>query len=180
MRDFIRGAQTPIDSRHAAPDALRTAPEHVPSDREHPKAQRRHHHQAKGRPMLTWVGKSPGPRARSTRRRPSSGLTPPAASAPLCMRRTGATGPRPTCPGRCLLYHGDNKDVLAHLLLANGFRGKVKFIIDRQRQRRRPRAQGATAFCGAKGTVKIDGGLRWASRCSTAIFGRTTTTAVHV
>ncbi|MDU7589949.1 MAG: site-specific DNA-methyltransferase, partial [Acidovorax sp.] len=55
-----------------------------------------------------------------------------------------------------LLYHGDNKDVLAHLL-ANGFRGKVKLIyIDP------PFDSGAdyvrkVQLRGAKGTVKIDG-----------------------
>lgn len=55
-----------------------------------------------------------------------------------------------------MLYHGDNKDVLAHLL-ANGFRGKVKLIyIDP------PFDSGAdyvrtVQLRGAKGTVKIDG-----------------------
>ncbi len=55
-----------------------------------------------------------------------------------------------------LLYHGDNKDVLAHLL-ANGFRGKVKLIyIDP------PFDSGAdyvrkVQLRGAKGTVKVDG-----------------------
>jgi hypothetical protein len=74
-----------------------------------------------------------------------------------------------------LLYHGDNKDVLAHLL-ANGFRGKVKLIyIDppfdsgadyvRKVQLRGPRAR-------SRSTART---TRWASRCSTATFGRTTT-----
>lgn len=55
-----------------------------------------------------------------------------------------------------LLYHGDNKDVLAHLL-ANGFRGKVKLIyIDP------PFDSGANyvrevQLRGVKGTTKIDG-----------------------
>lgn len=55
-----------------------------------------------------------------------------------------------------LLYHGDNKDVLAHLL-ASGFRGKVKLIyIDP------PFDSGAdyvrsVQLRGAKGNVKIDG-----------------------
>ncbi|MCI1709828.1 MAG: hypothetical protein LKM39_05260 [Chiayiivirga sp.] len=55
-----------------------------------------------------------------------------------------------------LLYHGDNKEVLAHLL-ANGFRGQVKLIyIDP------PFDSGAdyvrkVQLRGPKGTVKIDG-----------------------
>jgi hypothetical protein len=55
-----------------------------------------------------------------------------------------------------LLYHGDNKEVLAHLL-ANGFRGQVKLIyIDP------PFDSGAdyvrkVQLRGPKGTVKLDG-----------------------
>ena len=55
-----------------------------------------------------------------------------------------------------LLFHGDNKDVLAHLL-ANGFRGKVKLIyIDP------PFDSGAdyvrkVQLRGTKGTTKVDG-----------------------
>ena len=55
-----------------------------------------------------------------------------------------------------LLFHGDNKEVLAHLL-ANGFRGKVNLIyIDP------PFDSGAdyvrkVSLRGAKGTAKIDG-----------------------
>ena len=79
----------------------------------------------KGRPMLTWVGKSPWPACAPTRRRPSNGLTPPAASPPLCTVATGRLAP--DLPQGGLLYHGDNKDVLAHPA-GNGFRGKVKLI----------------------------------------------------
>ena len=55
-----------------------------------------------------------------------------------------------------LLFHGDNKEVLAHLL-ANGFRGKVKLIyIDP------PFDSGAdyvrkVSFRGVEGTAKLDG-----------------------
>jgi adenine-specific DNA-methyltransferase len=77
---------------------------------------------AKGRPMLTWVGK-----------RPLSHL--PAFPSQLVERFEAATAPDPAAwkdwpakyPKGGLLFHGDNKEVLAHLL-ANGFRGKVQLI----------------------------------------------------
>jgi len=59
-------------------------------------------------------------------------------------------------PKEGLLFHGDNKEVLAHLL-ANGFRGKIKLIyIDP------PFDSGAdylrkVSLRGAKGTAKLDG-----------------------
>ncbi len=105
---------------------------------------------AGGRPMLSWVGK----------RAPSSVQAFPAQWVesygdqapdgslwdkwPDGLRRGG------------LLYHGDNKDVLAHLL-ANGFRGQVKLIyIDP------PFDSGAdyvrtVELRGPKGKVKLDG-----------------------
>ena len=110
---------------------------------------------AKGRPMLTWVGKKPLARVRAY---PAQAI-----------ERFDATSGQPAAlhaadwsdwphdlPQGGLLYHGDNKDVLAHLL-ANGFRGKVKLIyIDP------PFDSGAdyvrkVQLRGAKGTVKIDG-----------------------
>lgn len=110
---------------------------------------------AKGRPMLTWVGKKPLARVKAY----------PAQE----VERFDATGGKPLplqavdwsdwpkdLPHGGLLYHGDNKDVLAHLL-ANGFRGKVKLIyIDP------PFDSGAdyvrtVQLRGPKGTVKIDG-----------------------
>ena len=63
---------------------------------------------AKGRPMLQWVGK-----------RPLRRLT--AFPAQL----VEVFGEAPESGGR--LYHGDNKEVLAHLL-ANGYRGKVDLV----------------------------------------------------
>lgn len=114
---------------------------------------------AKGRPMLTWVGK-----------RPLSHVT----AFPAQHVETFSLSPSPlegegrgegadawkdwpsSYPKGGLLFHGDNKEVLAHLL-ANGFRGKVNLIyIDP------PFDSGAdyvrkVSLRGAKGTAKMDG-----------------------
>jgi DNA modification methylase len=72
---------------------------------------------AKGRPMLTWVGKKPLRHA---------------IAYPAQLIETFQAAP-PSPSGRgvgdegALLFHGDNKDVLAYLL-ANDYRGKVKLI----------------------------------------------------
>jgi DNA modification methylase len=79
---------------------------------------------AKGRPMLTWVGK-----------RPLSQVTVfPAQHVetfdPTDDARHGGdhwSDWPDHYPGGGLLFHGDNKEVMAHLL-AGGFRGKVKLI----------------------------------------------------
>lgn len=105
---------------------------------------------AGGRPMLSWVGKrAPA----SVQAFPAQLVETYGAEAPAGklwsdwsdgLRRGG------------LLYHGDNKEVLAHLL-ANGFRGKVKLVyIDP------PFDSGAdyvrkVELRGAKGKVKLDG-----------------------
>jgi adenine-specific DNA-methyltransferase len=110
---------------------------------------------AKGRPMLTWVGKRPlrhvtafpaqlvetfDP-AQSAIRNPQSAIW---SDWPAAYPKAG------------LLFHGDNKEVLAHLL-ANGFRGKVKLIyIDP------PFDSGAdyvrkVTLRGVTGTAKLDG-----------------------
>lgn len=106
---------------------------------------------AKGRPMLTWVGK-----------RPLSHVTAFPAQhietfAPAGGGVQGDWSDWPAAyPRGGLLFHGDNKEVLAHLL-ANGFRGKVKLIyIDP------PFDSGAdyvrkVSLRGPKGTAKIDG-----------------------
>lgn len=95
---------------------------------------------AKGRPMLTWVGK-----------RPLQRVTAFPAQVVETFNPTGqADG------WRNLLFHGDNKEVLAHLL-ANGFRGKVDLIyIDP------PFDSGAdyvrkVQLRGVSGTARIDG-----------------------
>ncbi|MEN8207222.1 MAG: site-specific DNA-methyltransferase [Pseudomonadota bacterium] len=111
---------------------------------------------AKGRPMLTWVGKKPltSVRAYPAQHIESFSVEPP-------VQKSGdeqdlwADWPD-KFPKGGLLFHGDNKDVLAHLL-ANGFRGKVKLIyIDP------PFDSGAdyvrkVQLRGVKGTTKVDG-----------------------
>jgi DNA modification methylase len=111
---------------------------------------------AKGRPMLVWVGK-----------RALSHVTPLPAQHVEVFDPTGqfSSGPRVpdqwtdwpvACPKGGLLFLGDNKDVLAHLL-AYGFRGKVKLVyIDP------PFDSGAdyvrkVSLRGASGTAKING-----------------------
>lgn len=94
---------------------------------------------AKGRPMLQWVGK-----------RPLERVT--AFPAQLVER----FAPAPGAPGEGLIFHGDNKDVLAWLL-ANGYRGKVDLVyIDP------PFDSGAdyvrkVELRGGKGLTKLDG-----------------------
>ena len=84
---------------------------------------------AKGRPMLTWVGKRPLRHVTGFPAQHVETFAP--APAPL-VRRTAGEGemwsewPR-GYPRGGLLFHGDNREVLAHLL-ANGFRGKVNLI----------------------------------------------------
>ncbi len=82
---------------------------------------------AKGRPMLQWVGKRP---LRSVTAFPAQLVETfdPLGQTATAQERNGEpTGPLrlPVAPG--LLFHGDNKEVLAYLL-ANGFRGKVNLI----------------------------------------------------
>lgn len=78
---------------------------------------------AKGRPMLTWVGKKPLRYA----------IAYPAQLAESFNAQSKEKKPETwtdwnkDLPQAGLLFHGDNKDVLAYLL-ANGFRGKVKLI----------------------------------------------------
>ena len=82
---------------------------------------------AKVRPMLTWVGK-----------RPLSYVTTFPAQHIETFNSIGSFGGRPASsdllsnwpsayPKGGLLFNGDNKEVLAHLL-ANGFRDKVNLI----------------------------------------------------
>lgn len=110
---------------------------------------------AKGRPMLTWVGKKPLARVRAYPAQAIERFDATAGQA-LPLQEAGWSDWPKDLPKGGLLYHGDNKDVLAHLL-ANGFRGKVKLIyIDP------PFDSGAdyvrkVQLRGAKGTVKIDG-----------------------
>jgi len=85
---------------------------------------------AKGRPMLTWVGKRPLRLLTALPAQLVETFDPLSASLSLPGRGDGGEGwaDWPTVyPKGGLLFHGDNKEVLAHLL-ANGFRGKVKLI----------------------------------------------------
>lgn len=95
---------------------------------------------AKGRPMLSWVGK-----------RPLRHVT----AFPAQHIESFNPAGEPVDKGG-LLFHGDNKEVLAHLL-ANGFRGKIDVIyIDP------PFDSGAdyvrkVTLRGPKGTAELDG-----------------------
>lgn len=109
---------------------------------------------AKGRPMLTWVGKRPLTRVRAY---PAQEVESFSVEAPKDALADCDWSDWPEkFPKGGLLFHGDNKDVLAYLL-ANGFRGKVKLIyIDP------PFDSGAdyvrkVQLRGAKGSTKVDG-----------------------
>ena len=116
---------------------------------------------AKGRPMLSWVGKKPLGRVTAFPAQHVESFSAENAAKPLPVTPASASTvdwakwPQ-DLPQGGLLYHGDNKEVLAHLL-ANGFRGQVKLIyIDP------PFDSGAdyvrkVQLRGPKGTLKIDG-----------------------
>ncbi|MBI4811343.1 MAG: hypothetical protein HY800_07895 [Ignavibacteriales bacterium] len=140
---------------------------------------------AKGRPMLTWVGKRPltqvtafpaqlvetfDPEGNVIARSPEGttkqsdstrkvGLLRPDESRLAMIKGDIWTDWSSSYPQAGLLFHGDNKEVLAHLL-ANGFRGKVKLITTDP-----PFDSGAdyvrkVSLRGAKGTTKLDGEWR--------------------
>lgn len=82
---------------------------------------------AKGRPMLTWVGKRPLRQVTAFPAQHIESFNPdPAIADNLTKKDYWEDWPQ-GYPRGGLLFHGDNKEVLAHLL-ANGFRGKVKLI----------------------------------------------------
>lgn len=85
---------------------------------------------AKGRPMLNWVGKKPLARvlaypAQAIERFDMQADQSSDQNSPS--QETDWSDWPKELPQGGLLFHGDNKDVLANLL-ANGFRGKVKLI----------------------------------------------------
>ncbi len=91
---------------------------------------------AKGRPMLQWVGKKPlttlpAYPAQHIESFGRSGLQPATVADPSRAEARSYAADWKDWPDKYpqggLLFHGDNKDVLAHLL-ANGFRGKVKLV----------------------------------------------------
>ncbi len=109
---------------------------------------------AKGRPMLTWVGKRPLRHVTAFPAQHVESFDPTGDAA----KRSGDawTGWPERYPRGGLLFHGDNKEVLAHLL-ADGFRGKVDLVyIDP------PFDSGAdyvrkVTLRGPKGTAKFEG-----------------------
>lgn len=111
---------------------------------------------AKGRPMLSWVGKKPLGRVTAFPAQAIEQFSAAESARPLPSGSVDWSNWPKDVPHAGLLYHGDNKEVLAHLL-ANGFRGQVKLIyIDP------PFDSGAdyvrkVQLRGPKGTLKIDG-----------------------
>ena len=108
---------------------------------------------AKGRPMLSWVGKRPLSHVPALPAQHIETFDPTGAL------RTDGEGWKDwpaAYPKGGLLFHGDNKEVLGHLL-ANGFRGKVDLVyIDP------PFDSGAdyvrrVSLRGPKGTAKLAG-----------------------
>lgn len=81
---------------------------------------------AKGRPMLTWVGKKPLERVKAYPAQHIETFAVKDAPKDALAECDWSDWPE-KFPRGGLLFHGDNKDVLAYLL-ANGFRGKVKLI----------------------------------------------------
>jgi len=80
---------------------------------------------AKGRPMLTWVGKRP---LRYVNAFPAQQIESYNPNRVLQSHKEEIWNDWPVKYSRGgLLFHGDNKEVLAHLL-ANGFRNKIKLI----------------------------------------------------
>ncbi len=109
---------------------------------------------AMGRPMLTWVGKRP---LRHVTAFPAQHVETFDPSGGTPKRRGDLWTDWPeSYPRGGLLFHGDNKEVLAHLLV-NGFRGKANLIyIDP------PFDSGAdyvrkVTLRGPKGTAQLDG-----------------------
>lgn len=106
--------------------------------------------------MLSWVGKKPLGRVTAFPAQHVERFGAGDANIPLPASGAEWTHWPKDLPQGGLLYHGDNKEVLAHLL-ANGFRGQVKLIyIDP------PFDSGAdyvrkVQLRGPKGTLKIDG-----------------------
>ena len=79
--------------------------------------------QAKGRPMLGWVGKHP---LRELPVFPAQEVERFALEGRAASAVDWSEWPT-RFPQGTLLFHGDNKEVLAHLI-ANGFRGKVDLV----------------------------------------------------
>ena len=111
--------------------------------------------QEKGRPLLQWVGTRPLREVRSFPAQLVERFAPEAPAGAVSADVDWSDWPARFDRGG-LLFHGDNKEVLAHLL-ANGFRGKVDLVyIDP------PFDSGAdyvrkVQLRGASGSARIDG-----------------------
>ena len=111
--------------------------------------------QAKGRPMLSWVGKRPLREVRSFPAQLVERFAPQTPDGVVSDAVDWADWPERFDRGG-LLFHGDNKEVLAHLL-ASGFRGRVDLVyIDP------PFDSGAdyvrkVQLRGASGSARLDG-----------------------
>ncbi|MFN2544809.1 MAG: site-specific DNA-methyltransferase, partial [Actinomycetota bacterium] len=81
---------------------------------------------AKGRPMLTWVGKRPLSHVTAFPAQHVETFDPTGQLTPSRTEEMWSDWPA-AYPKGGLLFHGDNLEVLAHLL-ANGFRGQVDLI----------------------------------------------------
>jgi DNA modification methylase len=82
---------------------------------------------AKGRPMLSWVGKRPLRAVTSFPAQHVESFAPSGmGEVPVAGKETWKNWPE-KYPRGGLVFHGDNKEVLAHLL-ANGLRGQVQLI----------------------------------------------------
>lgn len=82
---------------------------------------------AKGRPMLSWVGKRPLRHVTAFPAQHIETFAPVEKTSEVSKTSEVWKDWSAAYPKGGLLFHGDNKEVLAHLL-ANGFRGKVKLI----------------------------------------------------
>lgn len=82
---------------------------------------------AKGRPMLSWVGKRPLRHVTAFPAQHIETFAPVEKTSEVSETSEVWKEWSAAYPHGGLLFHGDNKEVLAHLL-ANGFRGKVKLI----------------------------------------------------
>ena len=111
---------------------------------------------AKGRPMLSWVGKRPLREVRAFPAQAVERFSAAGAAAASVSPEVDWSGWPDRYEYGGLLFHGDNKEVLAHLLSA-GFRGKVDLVyIDP------PFDSGAdyvrrVQLRGASGTARLDG-----------------------
>jgi hypothetical protein len=131
--------------------------------------------QAKGRPMLSWVGKRPLREVRSFPAQVVSRFVPEAPAGAVSDSVDWSDWPAPFDRGG-LLFRGDNKEVLAHLL-GNRFREAGLVFVDP------PFDSGAdyvrkVQLRGASGSARLDGeNTPWASRSSTRTSGRTIRTS---